>query len=318
MSIAAYLREIGRGKHGARALDAARAQDLMDQVLDLRISEAERGAFAIAMRIKGESTEELAGFMASAQARCMAVDGSVAPIVLPSYNGSRKLPNLTALLACLLARTGLPVLVHGPRSDPGRVTTHEILQALGLPTALDAAAVHAAWSRSTPAFVPTDVLCPPLAPLLALRAVLGLRNSGHTMAKLLAPRGTPALRVVNYTHPEYATAHTQFLQHSAAHALLMRGCEGEPVADARRCPRLDVFIAGTPRPDLGRAATEGVLAQLPLLPEGRDAASTAAFITRVLHGEIAAPAPLLAQLEVLVRAHRELQHHEAARHERSA
>ncbi len=32
----------------------------------------------------------------------------------------------------------------------------------------------------------------------------------------------------------------------------MRGTEGEPVADARRLPKLDVFIAGTPRPELGR------------------------------------------------------------------
>ena len=62
MSISQYLKEIGRGREGARSLNETQAHDLMSQVLDRRVSEAERGAFAIAMRIKGESTEELAGF----------------------------------------------------------------------------------------------------------------------------------------------------------------------------------------------------------------------------------------------------------------
>ena len=51
MSIALYLKEIGRGKEGARSLDVAQAHDLMGQVLDGRASDLEVGAFAIAMRI---------------------------------------------------------------------------------------------------------------------------------------------------------------------------------------------------------------------------------------------------------------------------
>jgi anthranilate phosphoribosyltransferase len=318
MSIAHYLKEIGRGKDGARSLGQDQARDLMEQVLDRRVSEAERGAFAIAMRIKGESTEELAGFCAAAAARSLAFDSGPVPVVLPSYNGARKLPNLTALLALLLAQEGLPVLVHGLAEDPTRVTTRAVFSVLGLPVARDALDVRAAWARRAPAFVPTEVLCPPLADLLALRWVIGLRNPGHTLAKLLAPQGVPALRVVNFTHPEYAVAHTSFLQASAAHALLMRGTEGEPVADARRLPRLDVYIAGALRPDLGHAGTAGVLAQLPRLPRTHDAASTAAYIQSVLSGETPLPEPLQQQVEVLQRAHHAVQSHEERALERSA
>ena len=39
--------------------------------------------------------------------------------MLPSYNGARKLPNLTALLALLLAQQGIQVLVHGVDDDAG-------------------------------------------------------------------------------------------------------------------------------------------------------------------------------------------------------
>ena len=59
MSISAYLKEIGRGKDGARSLSAVQAEDLLRQVFDGSVSEVQLGAFAIAMRIKGESPAEI-------------------------------------------------------------------------------------------------------------------------------------------------------------------------------------------------------------------------------------------------------------------
>ena len=53
MTIAPYLKTIGRGKDGARALDRAQALDLMTRILDGRVSDLELGGFALAMRIKG-------------------------------------------------------------------------------------------------------------------------------------------------------------------------------------------------------------------------------------------------------------------------
>jgi anthranilate phosphoribosyltransferase len=303
MTIAAYIKEIGRGKEGARSLSQAQAYDLMSQVLDGRVTDLEIGAFAIAMRIKGESTEELAGFLDAAQERCHPLRPSHPMVVLPSYNGARKLPNLTALLALLLAQEGIPVLVHGPSHDPGRVTTAEIFHDLGLPVAHDASDIPHAWARREPVFIATEVLCPPLARLLDARWVIGLRNPGHTVAKLMDPtRGGAALRVCNYTHPEYAQSLTQFLQHSGANAMLMRGTEGEPVADPRRLPKLEVFMHGLHRPDLSMSAQEGVLTELPVLPRAIDAATTAIYIQSVISGEKPAPAPLLHQAECIRRS----------------
>jgi len=303
MAIASYIKEIGRGKEGARSLSEEQAHDLMCQVLDGRVTDLEIGAFALAMRIKGESVQELAGFLTAAHERCIAIRSTQPTVVLPSYNGARKLPNLTPLLALLLAQEGAQVLVHGPMHDAGRVSTAEIFHDLGLPIAVDAAGIDDAWSRREPVFISTDHLCPPLARLLEVRRVVGLRNSGHTMAKLLQPcaKGA-ALRVVNHTHPEYATMLSSFLAHTRADAVLMRGTEGEPVADPRRAPRLDVFIDGHARADLSRPAHEGVLTELPVLPRTNDAATTAIYIQSVVSGEKPAPAPLTQQVDCLMRA----------------
>ena len=309
MAITSYIKEIGRGKDGARSLNEAQAHDLMGQILDGQVTDLEIGGFALAMRIKGESVAELAGFLSAVRERCIPIHTSAPTVVLPSYNGARKLPNLTALLALLLAQEGAQVLVHGPLLDAGRVSTAEIFRDLGLPFATNADEIDNAWSRREPVFIATDDLCPPLAKLLAVRRVVGLRNSGHTVAKVLQPcSGAPALRVVNHTHPEYATMLTSFLAHTQADAVLMRGTEGEPVSDPRRAPRLDVFIGGRSRLDLSRPAVEGVLTELPVLPRRNDATTTAVYIQSVVSGEKPAPSPLTQQVECLMNALGAIEH----------
>ena len=303
MGISAYIKEIGRGKDGARSLNREQARDLMGQVLDGQVTDLELGAFAIAMRIKGESTDELAGFLEAVTERCLPLRAPGPAVVLPSYNGARKLPNLTPLLALMLAREGVPVLVHGMPEDPTRVTTATLFQELGLTEATSADEAAQAWQRHEPVYMRTDRLCPPLARLLDARWTIGLRNSGHTVAKLLDPfPAHSGVRVVNYTHPEYAHMHTAFLQHIGANAVLMRGTEGEPVADARRLPKLDVFIGGQPRADLSTTAQEGVLRDLPVLPRTCDAPTTALYIRSVMSGEKLAPVPLVQQVACLKNA----------------
>jgi anthranilate phosphoribosyltransferase len=303
MSIAAYIKVIGRGKDGARPLTTEQAHDLLSQVLDGKVTDLEVGAFALAMRIKGETAAELQGFVQATHERCLPLPMPVEPgvVLLPSYNGARKLPNLTALLAAHLAKQGVSVLVHGPLKDPTRVTTAEVFEALGWSLATTADGVSQAWQAGLPAFMPIETLCPPLAKFLAVRWTIGLRNPGHTVAKLLAPfpAWVKTVQVVNHTHPEYALSMAEYLKLMGSNALLMRGTEGEPVADARRQPKFEVYRQGERDASLSRAPVEGVLTELPDLPTTFDARSTANYITEVLAGNLAMPDSISAQAQCL-------------------
>lgn len=313
MSIAAYIKIIGRGKEGARSLGVDESRDLFEQVLDQKVSDLEIGAFCLAMRIKSESTDELDGFVQASHARCIDLSAATqaAPkgiVVLPSYNGARKLPNLTALLAAELSRQGVRVLVHGPSHDPGRVTTAQVFEAAGLPIVKDAATLQAAWQAGQPAFMDIADLCPPMDKLLAVRWTIGLRTPAHSVAKLLdpfeakAPGNVNSIRVVNHTHPEYAIAMAEFIQHIRANAMLMRGTEGEPVADARRQPKCDVYLHGVRVNELCLTPEEGVLTSLPELPASHNAVDTATYIAAVQAGQQAIPAAIQAQAKALVQA----------------
>lgn len=298
MSIAPYLREIGRGKDGARALTREQARDLMSQILSGDVSDVQLGGFALAMRIKGETAAELAGFMDAVLPLNLPMPSADRAVLLPSYNGARKLPNLTPLLALLLARKGVPVLVHGMLKDDNRVTSAEVFRQLDLLPCVDAAGLAARWMVGAPAFMALERINPPLHTLLTLREQLGLRNPGHTLAKIL-PALPGALRVVNHTHPEYGESLAEFLDLDRASALLLRGTEGEPVADARRTPRMAVWLDGARRPDLGCEAATGSLAQAPDLPAS-DASSTARYIEMVLAGRLPVPAPIARQVQLIV------------------
>jgi len=302
MSITKYIKDIGRGAAGARALSIEDARALMGTVLDGNASDLEVGAFVLAMRMKGETLDELLGFLQAVQQRSLCIASDEPVISIPSYNGARRLPNLTPLLAMSLAQAGARVLVHGPLHDPARVGSAEIFQSLGVPPVQSVAEVHSAWARREPAFVSTALLCPPLQKLLDVRWTVGVRNSGHTVAKMLSPCATPGLRLVNYTHPEFGALMAAWAQSQSVDAMLLRGTEGEAVADPRRQPRMDTWIKGQLRPEWSVVAQDGVVTELPILPREIDAATTALYIQAVLSGERPGPAPLTRQVDLLLGA----------------
>ncbi len=298
MAISQYIKEIGRGKDGTRALTREQAADLLGQVLDGTVTDLEVGAFCLAMRIKGETPEEMAGFLDATHARLhrLPANSTNSPvIVLPSYNGARKLPVLTPLLGLLLAREGLAVLIHGTPTETSRVLSSEVLAALDVraSTAIDSIA------SGELAFVPTELLCPAMKRLLDVRRVVGLRNPAHSLVKIMNPCLGKSLVVGSYTHPEYAVSMAQTFALVKAHALLLRGTEGEVVADARRMPRMEAFING--EHELLQEAQAGTLTSLPDIPKSLDAASTASYIRDVLDGQQPVPPSIARQVEHIVR-----------------
>ena len=343
LDCAPYIKEIGRGRDNARAMGRDQAELVWGALLDGRIADLEVGAILLAMRIKGESIDEIAGFLDATNARGMRLPmpvdaaGKVSiPVVIPSYNGARNMPNLTPLLAWLLAREGVPVLVHGKVATveseadremlrtahafdtptafgnagtvpPSRVTTAEIFETMGMQVCRTEGDAMAQVTRFEPIFMAINDLNPALAKVLALRRVLGVRSPAHTLVKLLQPFAGAALRLASYTHPEYhATLSGYFTQvEQPGGVLLMRGTEGEPVANARRPASIERFLKG--KSSTVVPGETGVVRSLPILPASRDAASTATWIQAVLSGERPVPDAIAAQCEAILKA-REAMH----------
>ena len=299
-TLARYIKQIGRGRKAAGDLSRNDARSLFSAALGGRVPDLQLGAILIALRVKGESLEELAGFAAACEASYLhlPVPQAQGPVVIPSYNGARQLPNLVPLLALLLAREGVPVLVHGVSRDPGRVTTREVLAAMQLEPAMSVGEAQSQLASTHFAFVPIEVLAPQVAGLLALRAPLGVRNSAHTLTKMLQPFAGTAARIVSVTHPEYLTRMREYFTTYDTGALLLRGAEGEAVAHPRREPVLEWAHAGKAEAWKGESS-ERVPAEL---PADREAATTARWIMDVLEDRAPVPAVIAHQVVCCKRA----------------
>jgi anthranilate phosphoribosyltransferase len=288
--------------HGAREVDRDAARAMLAAMLDGASAADELDALFRGYRTRGETIAELAGFVDALQQRIVHFDppaDSSRPIVLATYAGVRRQPNLTALLALLLRRYGVPVLLHGTAETVrhfGRVTTAAILWELGIEAARSAADAERALAGEGVAYVPIDVLAPGTNAVLAPKA----DPDAQMVIKLVDPFGGAGIRVVCVTRPEHLPRMRSFLSATGADALLLRGTEGEPFADPRRQPELEWFDRG-----VGNVLFDAESASRSAsLPRSVDAPATAAWIAAALSGEAPIPQPVLNQLACCLHATR--------------
>ena len=280
MNFTPIIKEVGRGARGARGLDAATARDAFTALLAGEVSDIQLGAWWLAMRIKGETPDELVAFVEAMQASTAFRIKSVQPvIILPCYNGARQLLNLTPLLAWTLAQRGVRVLLHGVRNDPTRVTTFELFEALRFPVTETAATNEAALDSRGLAFTPLDAIHPQLATLIANRWRIGVRSTPHTVTKLLQPVDGPHVRLVALTHGDYIERMGAYLgTQPDAKAVVFRGCEGEPVLHPKRAVPVQIFQNGVSLMHEWPGVTSHDL------PDTCDIAATVAYIESVIQG----------------------------------
>lgn len=240
-----WLHALARGPRGSRGLDTQQARTLMDWLLHGRLSDAQAGAVLVALRLKGESQEELEGFARAVLDVVPRLETSRAVICLSTLNGTRRLPNQVPLLAACLQRRGLPVLVLGAEQDDGRAHTLPLWRALDMAVADGPGQAARSLQEGGTTYLDLDLLSPELRRVLRWREQLGVRNSAHAVAKLLAPVRGPSLLLTSYTHADYAPRMAHVLSALRQPALIGRGCEGEVPAHPERASQwLQVDAAG--------------------------------------------------------------------------
>jgi anthranilate phosphoribosyltransferase len=297
MTYSQYLREIARGDHGARDLSEPEAKQLFAAMLDGGVPDLELGGMLIALRVKTESLSELLGFYGAAAERVHFLQPPKAhlrPLVVPTYSGARHQPNLLPLLLLILQRFGVPLLLHGTLEGQGRVATAYILREFGIYPHSTLVSAQKALDEEGLAFVPAAAIAPGLANLMALRSRLGLRNSAHTIVKLIDPFNGAGVRLTSASHPVYLARLREFFETLGLHALLLRGSEGEAFANPTRRPRIDHFREGV-REVLFEAEV-GPVRVFSGLPESVETSATAEWIRNALAGKVPIPYPIVNQL----------------------
>lgn len=209
MSLAPYVRILGRGPGRSRSLTLEEAQEAMALMLRGDAAPEAVGALLMLLRMKGETPEEIAGF---ARAACATLPPLPRPdLDWPSYAAGRTrgLPWFL-LSARLVARAGHSVLMHGFNGSDGAVRAG--LAPAEIATVTDLAQCEQMLDTHGIAYLPLETLSPQLFALLRLREELGLRSCVNTVCRMFNPGGAAA-SVQGVFHPSYRGLQTEAAQH---------------------------------------------------------------------------------------------------------
>jgi anthranilate phosphoribosyltransferase len=206
---AQYIRILGKGRNGARALSQEEAYSAMDMIYRYDVEPEQVGAFLMLMRMKEETAEEVAGFVQAIR-DSIPVMPELTPVAVdwPSYAGKRRQLPWYLLAALLLGRNGYPVFMHGLTREDERLYTSQALDALGIRSCESISAAANGINRDGFAYLDIGQVSPLTVELMDLRDLLGLRSPLHTVARMLNPfSATLSLHAV--FHPNYASVHQQ-------------------------------------------------------------------------------------------------------------
>lgn len=221
----AFIKAVGAGEKRARALDRDEARQAMAAIASGAAQPVQVGAFLLALRMKGETALELAGFCDALQPHIARFDGPDDLLEVDGHGDGHEgvvslLPAALAAAAALGVPACLGVDLGSPFSHHGFEAS---LAAIGLGGVLTPERAARDLAKAGIAACDLKLICPPLARLVALRTLLGVRSTAHTLAKLASPSGAKR-RLLGVFHAPYVEP--------TAEAERLLGCDRAVVVQA--------------------------------------------------------------------------------------
>ena len=202
-------------------------QDLSADVAASAVSEILRGdatssqitAFIIALRVKGETEEELTGMLSAVRAAGVAVTlpqniASRAIDIVGTGGDKSNSVNVSTMAAFVVAGAGVAVCKHGNRASSSKCGSADVLEALGVAIDLDAADVASCLATTGMGFCLATRFHPSFRHAGPSRREIGV----PTAFNLLGPMANPA-QIANMLVGVAQPA----MMHKMAHALASRG-----------------------------------------------------------------------------------------------
>ncbi|HEY7133334.1 MAG TPA: anthranilate phosphoribosyltransferase, partial [Candidatus Limnocylindrales bacterium] len=128
-----------------RTLTVDEAREAMGSVMDGEATPALLAALLVALRMRGETVDELTGFASAMRERAVKVDAPDGAIDTCGTGGDASGTfNISTTAALVVAAAGVPVAKHGNRAMTSRSGSADVLDALGVRIDHDAASASAA------------------------------------------------------------------------------------------------------------------------------------------------------------------------------
>jgi anthranilate phosphoribosyltransferase len=271
-----------------KSLPEETAYEAMGHIMDGHATPAQLAGFLVAMRMKGETVEELTGFARAMRERCALIAPKVSGRLTDTC-GTGGAPiktfNVSTLSAFVAAGAGVPVAKHGNRAVTSRSGSADVLEALGANLALEPERVKHVIETVGVGFLFAPNFHPAMKHAIGPRRELGIRTVFNVLGPLTNPARAQS-QVLGVYHPSLVAKLTPVLKNLGVKDAMV--VHGEGGLD-------EISPFGPTR--VGRVA-DGVVSYSTLNPEefgfkrvspddvrGGDPKESAAVFRRVLSGE---------------------------------
>jgi anthranilate phosphoribosyltransferase len=271
------LRRRDLGREGAR--------DLMERLVSGELGALETGSLLVALRAKGETPTELAGFVDALAAHALptTLAGPLLDTCGTGGDGQGTF-NISTATAFVVASLGVRVAKHGNRSVSSRAGSSDVLAALGANVDLDAAAVGRCVDAVGVGFLFAPRFHPLFRAVADVRRALGVRTVFNLLGPLLNPAPITH-QLLGVFAPEWVEPLARVLRElGRERALVVHGAGADEVTLAG--PTLVTELSGR---ELRSYRLTPASLGLPAAPNaalrGGDATENAALLRAVLAGE---------------------------------
>jgi anthranilate phosphoribosyltransferase len=173
-----------------RSLSLDEARLAMGAVMDGEATPAQLAALLVALRMRGETVEELAGFASAMRERVLRVDAPVGTIDVVGTGGDGSGTfNISTASAFVVASAGVPVAKHGNRAITSRSGSADVLEALGVRIDHSAESAAASLREHGFAFLFAPSFHPAMKHAGPTRREIGIRTSFNLIGPLTNPAG---------------------------------------------------------------------------------------------------------------------------------
>lgn len=162
----------------------------MTEIMDGEASASQVASFITALRMKGETVEEIAGFVRVMRAKAVKVRPKCVDLVDTCGTGGDKLDtfNISTTSTFVIVGAGVTVAKHGNRAASSTCGSADVLEALGVDLSLDAGRVAICIDNAGMGFMFAPMMHPAMKYAVGPRKEIGIR----TVFNILGPMTNPA------------------------------------------------------------------------------------------------------------------------------
>lgn len=201
--------------------------EVFSHVMDGRASDVQKSALLVALRMKGETAEEITGAAMAMRERVTPLDVDERTELVDTCGtggDGRGTFNISTIAALVAAGAGASVAKHGNRAVSSSCGSADLLSALGVHIDLDAPRMSAVLRRAGIAFLFAPKLHPAMSAVAAVRRELGVR----TIFNVLGPLTNPA-----FARRQVLGVYAERLVETVAHVLAALGATHALVVHSR-------------------------------------------------------------------------------------